>query len=229
MARRVVAANGCADRVEVLREWSYRVELPERADVVVSETLGSDPLEEGMLPSLADARRRLARPGARFLPGRVEILALPVEVPDDEGTRLLARANLAGWQERYGFDLGAVAEWQEASPGRQAALPVERARRFRALGPAVPLADFQPGEEESPPLEGICPWPPEAGALLVAFRAFLGPGNALSTVPDEAGDTHWALPLYLATGEGPRLRWSLAPGAERFERVAGSPGGPGPA
>jgi hypothetical protein len=61
-AERVIAANGLADRISVLRGWSSTVSLPQRADVLVTETIGSDPLDERILETVADARRRLLTP-----------------------------------------------------------------------------------------------------------------------------------------------------------------------
>ena len=49
-AREVVRANGLEDRVTVVEGWSTRISLPERASVAVSEILGSDALEERVLP-----------------------------------------------------------------------------------------------------------------------------------------------------------------------------------
>src|SRR5258708_35871284 len=40
VARDIAAANGMADRIEFLQRMSTRVELPERADVVVAEIHG---------------------------------------------------------------------------------------------------------------------------------------------------------------------------------------------
>src|SRR4051794_11952819 len=43
LASLMFKANGCADRVARLRGNSRELELPERADVIVHEILGSDP------------------------------------------------------------------------------------------------------------------------------------------------------------------------------------------
>lgn len=48
-AKEVFAANGFADRITLVPGWSSRVELPERANVLVAEIIGNDPLEEGVM------------------------------------------------------------------------------------------------------------------------------------------------------------------------------------
>ena len=44
VARQIAAANGCADRIEFIQAVSTDVELPERADVIISDLRGSLPL-----------------------------------------------------------------------------------------------------------------------------------------------------------------------------------------
>jgi protein arginine N-methyltransferase 1 len=51
---------------------------PPRVDVVVSETLGNYPLEEGIIATLDDARRRFLRTGGIVIPARIEQLVAPV-------------------------------------------------------------------------------------------------------------------------------------------------------
>lgn len=72
---------GFADRIEVIHDRSTNIELPEPADVLVTETLGSFGFEERILSSVIDARARLLRPGATIIPLRVELYAVPVELP----------------------------------------------------------------------------------------------------------------------------------------------------
>ena len=44
------------------------IELPERADLLVAEVIGNEPLEEEILETMLDARHRLLKPGARMIP-----------------------------------------------------------------------------------------------------------------------------------------------------------------
>src|SRR5207244_1532566 len=62
-------------------EVSTRVELPERADVLVTDQIGRFGFEEGLLEHFADATRRLLKPAHRAIPSRVSLYATPVEAP----------------------------------------------------------------------------------------------------------------------------------------------------
>jgi protein arginine N-methyltransferase 1 len=106
VARDVFEVNGVADRVELIRGWSTQVELPEPADVLVSEIIGTDPLEEEILETTFDARHRLLAPGARMIPASLRLFAQPLAVPRDERwARTLDRAAIDDWRRRYGIAL----------------------------------------------------------------------------------------------------------------------------
>ncbi|MFH1812417.1 MAG: 50S ribosomal protein L11 methyltransferase, partial [Pseudomonadota bacterium] len=74
VARDVIAHNGVADVVQVIPGMSFDVELPERGDVLITETLGHLGVDEGIVATVADARGRLLKPGARLVPERIDIL-----------------------------------------------------------------------------------------------------------------------------------------------------------
>jgi len=89
--------QGC---IEVLHARSTTLELPERADLLVTETMGAFGLEEQILSSVIDARRRLLRPDATMVPHSLDLFLVPVEVPD-----VFAR-HVGWWNAPYhGVDL----------------------------------------------------------------------------------------------------------------------------
>lgn len=95
--------NGFGDRVTVVHEYSMHVELPERADVLITEVLGMFGINEQILGLTVDARRRLLREGAAIIPRHIALFAVPVEAPDayDRYVRF--------WTEtRYGIDFTPV-------------------------------------------------------------------------------------------------------------------------
>ena len=61
--------------------WSRQIELPERANLLVAEVIGNEPLEEEILETTLDARNRLLVPGARLIPNALTLLARPVCYP----------------------------------------------------------------------------------------------------------------------------------------------------
>jgi predicted RNA methylase len=91
---------GFSDRITVLHAEAKTLELPERADVLLSETLGVTGLDEGITESVADARERFLKPGARIVPQRVGVSVVPVEL-DHEYERYVGFFG----ERRYGLDL----------------------------------------------------------------------------------------------------------------------------
>jgi protein arginine N-methyltransferase 1 len=79
LARDVAAANGCADRIEFIRDDSRRVTLPERADVIVCDA--TNVLPEFQVPIMIDARRRLLASGGTLIPGADRLCAAVVHSP----------------------------------------------------------------------------------------------------------------------------------------------------
>ena len=77
VAARVFAVNGVGDQVTLLPGWSRLAELPEKADLLVAEVVGNEPLEEEILETVLDARRRLLKPGARIIPHALTLLGAP--------------------------------------------------------------------------------------------------------------------------------------------------------
>lgn len=112
VAARMFAANGCSGLIDLRVANSRDVELDEPADLIIHELLGVDPFEENLLPYLDDARRRLLRPGGRFLPYRLEVCCIGIEMeepptPVREDRTLEEARELSGL---YGLDFGPFLE-----------------------------------------------------------------------------------------------------------------------
>ena len=95
----VAREAGLSERIVVHHRTSYELELPEKADVIVSDLRGSVPLHEEHLAALRDARARLLAPGGVLLPARDELFVAAVE--SEPIARSLARG--ARGFERRGF------------------------------------------------------------------------------------------------------------------------------
>lgn len=117
VARELAIDNGFADRIEFLRGWSTEVDIPELADVLISETIGNSGLDEGIVAWALDARQRLLRPGAVLLPQRLRMWVAAVESFDDHAL---------------------VADWQSES------LPYNYSAAFRRAARTLWFADFTP-------------------------------------------------------------------------------------
>ena len=71
--------NGVGDRVEVIRAPSTQIDLPERADVIVSDLRGVTPFQGHHLAAATDMRRRLLAPGGICIPRRDVVMTALVE------------------------------------------------------------------------------------------------------------------------------------------------------
>ncbi len=77
---------------------STEMDRPPRVDVVVSETLGNYPLEEDIVLTLKDAKKRHLKPGGLMIPSSVTQFVAPVTTPR-------VHAELTTWDEvGYGID-----------------------------------------------------------------------------------------------------------------------------
>ncbi|PYT93099.1 MAG: hypothetical protein DMG36_11680 [Acidobacteria bacterium] len=77
-AAELIAANGFRDRITLIRNISTKVRLPERCDVLVTETLSTFCFDsENTIEYVADARARFLKPGARIIPESADTFLLP--------------------------------------------------------------------------------------------------------------------------------------------------------
>jgi hypothetical protein len=180
---------GFEDRITVLRDESTNVELPERADVLISETLGVLGLDENLLGSVIDARARLLRPGAAIVPENVTVHIGPVELPE------LHARHVAWWSEpRYGLDLRLMRVFASNS-----ILFVNIGAEGYVAEPA-PVIDVDFATATSTFVEGRAQFTASRRCILHGFGVWFTStlaGN-LALTNREPGTTHWGqafLPL----------------------------------
>jgi precorrin-6B methylase 2 len=139
VAERVFAENGVGDRVTLIPGWSREIELPERADVLVSEIIGNEPFEEEILETTLDARTRLCKPGARMIPHALTLLARPLLLPEEQARqRAIGRAAAARWRALYGIDFQALVGAAAPHPVNMPT-EAELAATWPSVGPPVVL------------------------------------------------------------------------------------------
>lgn len=202
VARRVLADNGVSDRITLIEGHSTQVQLPERADVLVSEIIGNEPLSEKILESTADAVRRFLKPGARLIPRRLRVQAFPAELPAAyrDGMRVSAEA-LEAWRRDYDVDFTALAELARRTPSQLQLMPAQLAD-WVALAGSECIADHDltqsAHEQKTVSATFECTRNGLLEALVVWFEADLAPGQLLSTDPSAPrGDNHWAHPVHV--------------------------------
>lgn len=200
-AERVFTANGVADRVSIVRGRSTQIELPERADVLVTEIIGNDPLDELLLEVVSDAKARLLKPGASIVPCALEILALPVDVP----RRVLERhtftaERIRAWREAYAIDLSPLLQVRP-SPTQPIMVRTEDLLAWRRVGAPVSLITLDLTRSFDIALHAhasfVLDHDVEHLGVLLAFRATLAPGIVLSTLIDDVQVTNsWRYALW---------------------------------
>ena len=218
VAERVFTANGVDDRVTLVRGWSTQIELPERADLLVSEIIGSEPFEEEILESTLDARRRLLRPGARLIPNALTLLVRPLLIPEAQVRRhAVGRESVARWRRSYGIEFRPLLEIAAATPVHT---PVsgEVAADWPSVGPPVRLAEVDLTSFQDVSIRSSADLRVSGGdavnAVAVTFRADLH-DDIVHTLdpwkwPASSWDTSvWVLPdpVRIRSGEALRVRY----------------------
>jgi SAM-dependent methyltransferase len=102
VAQELVGANGLQDRVECVHGRIEDVQLPEKADVIVSVMTGNFLVTEDLLPVLFHARDTALTPGGRLLPDAAAMEATLVSAPD------IHEFNVAAWARHEGIDTSAA-------------------------------------------------------------------------------------------------------------------------
>lgn len=111
-ARRLVQANGMADRIEVIQSGLAQLELPEKVDVIISEPWGFFLFHERMVEAFVMARDRHLRPGGRMFPGQAQVFLAPFNDPDLHQQRI-SQAQFWTQKNFYGIDLTPLSEIAE--------------------------------------------------------------------------------------------------------------------
>ncbi len=217
LARRFFAENGLEQQITVIEGASTEVSLPERADIMVSEIIGNDPLAEGVVSTAQDARARLLKPDARLIPSVVSIHALPLEVPDAAYSRhFFTEASLGRWRESYGLDFSVFREVGKAHAGSML-IPSRETRKWPRFCEALEVAKVDLTIAEHDNLAAAVSFTAqrsgELNGVLIYFELDMAPGLIFSLHPDQATSTNsWANKVWLPA-EGVQVKegeqWQL--------------------
>jgi protein arginine N-methyltransferase 1 len=176
LAERVAAENGCAGSITFIRDDSRRVKLPERCDLLLSDLRGVLPLSGDHIPTIADARRRLVRPGAIVIPVRDVMFAAPCVAPAD-----WRRDHLLPGDAPHGIARRAVAERLRSDWYRC------HLEGPDLLADGIAWATLDYASIESPNVSGRAAWSfareGVADGLALWFDADLGFSVAMSNAP----------------------------------------------
>ena len=178
VAAKVLKANG-ARNCHLFPCHSTEMVDPPKVDVVVSETLGNYALEEHIVETLADARKRFLKPGGVLIPHKLEQFVAPVA-----SDRL--HREFAAW-DATGFDLS-IAKTISLNNIYVRTLSGKELLEGKAWD-AIDL-----GSDSRSSRKGEAGWNLKAATTIHGFaawwRAELARGITLSTAPG-APRTHW--------------------------------------
>jgi predicted RNA methylase len=79
LAKEIAVANKCTDKMVFINKNSMDVDLPEPADVLISETLGSFGIDENTLQFTSDARDRFLIKDGIMIPQIIELFVAPLD------------------------------------------------------------------------------------------------------------------------------------------------------
>ncbi len=209
----LAAANGCADRITFVHGHSRHQTLPELGDALIWDLRGSLPLVNDQIASVADARTRLLRPGARLQNMRDILFAAPTEGPRRFRTELHDAAD-----DSHGIDRSPVFARSRTIAGSgdlaNELLLAAGAEWFRIEWATVVDADAS-GElvweaARDGAMDGLCVW----------FDAEMAGGARILNAPDQPGTAYGRtfLPFYepLAVLKGDRIEGKI-----RFKSMHG--------
>ena len=218
-AKTTFKANGLADRITLIEGWSTQIDLPERADVLVSEILGDEGLGESVLEITLDARKRLLTPDARFVPGRVRILGLPVTVPTEKLNQYLFTMEATeNWRSWYGIQFGPLVDISRKYPPTIFCKPAT-ASDWKVLGEPVLLTEIDlasfSGTLIATEVVAVAKESGTFNGFIFFFETELSPGNWLSNRPGTASkENSWrtcvqvlSAPFDVSAGDRYRVKY----------------------
>lgn len=114
MAEKMFKANKVDQLITLYNSNSKDVKLTEKADVLVHEIIGVDPLEENIVFYIEDAKKRLLKSNGILIPGKMDLYCIAYE--DSHAAQLEAEAR--AFEDLYGIDFGPYIEEVKRSPAQ---------------------------------------------------------------------------------------------------------------
>lgn len=186
LIRKLAGKNGVSDRVEIVTGDSRLVKVTGKFDVIVTETVGNEAFDEGIVPIIIDARKRFLKKTGIVIPEALAAVAAPAHltVADESfpaGLKLDYR-----YLELLNLDI----------PKN-----ITDSTRVKLLGAPATLTRVELGKVREPPVlaEMTCSWKlKDAGlfnCLVLWAEVLLTKGVSLRTFPDTKSWTPICLPV----------------------------------
>ena len=205
VAKDLALANGYLDRIEIIQDLSTKVNLPELANIVISDLRGSLPLYHHHIPSIIDARTRLLAPGGVLIPAQDTLFAAVAESHD-----LYERISTPWKSDEFGVDMKPVlSKVMNTMWG-------SKISKERMLTEPRPWVTINYNTVQNPDVSGELKWIAEndgiAHGLRIWFDAEIAPGLGFSNAPDQPEHVYRNIffplmePVSLKSGDGVSIK-----------------------
>ena len=179
LAQKVAATNNLSERIQFIQDLSTKIDLPQPADVIISDLRGVLPLHQHHIPSIVDARTRLLATDGVLIPQQDTIWAALVNAPE------LHRGYVCPWGEKpYGFTMTDMIPWATNTWSKARITPEQL-----IVEPQV-WATLDYTTIENPHIEATLTWhisqESTAHGIALWFDATIAEGIGFSNAPDKA-------------------------------------------
>lgn len=213
VAEELAADNGFADRIEFIRGWSAEIDIPQLADVLITETIGNAGVDEGIVAWASDARERFLRPGAAMLPQQLRVWVAAASSVYDHALVSDWRSPDLPYDYTSAHRRAAATLWfAEIVPGHLLGQPALAADiDLTTVHSETTTASGQVSVDSPGTMHGLACW----------FDSLLCPGVSVDNLPPREGSS-WSqgfLPLSepLEVSAGDQFEWDLTVSADGQE------------
>jgi len=191
VSKKIINDNGLANKIVVIEQDLRHLELPEKADIIVSEWMGIHVFQENMLLNLLEMRDKYLKEGGTLIPNMVSLFIAPLKTETiNEREIAFWEAPLEGislkeigWLSMNDTYIGNINAYDLASDGKCVFnLDLHKIQK-NELNKIEMTEEFS--FEKPQKINGICGW----------FSAQLSEEIVLDTGPDAAA-THWKQTIY---------------------------------
>jgi len=198
VARAVFKANGLEDKITLIKGDSTKIELPEKATVLVSEIIGNDAFDEGILSTYSDAKKRLLTANAKLIPSNIQVFVIPMEFEQKHrASKILNNQAIQNWKNNYGINFSPFLDFNEEKEVQTKINNIE-IKKQKKLSSSIKVAEVNFYDDDYSVENLECTFSiQEEGILngyLIYFETELSESNFLSLNPEKLSEhNHWAL------------------------------------
>lgn len=80
IAKRLARENNLNKKIIFIQGDYFKIKLPRKVDVVVSEVIGNMVFDEGILRIFKDAKKRFSTATTKFIPSQIKVMAVPAKI-----------------------------------------------------------------------------------------------------------------------------------------------------